>query len=605
MNKDLSYRLSSSFNTGVDGMVPARKQEFQQMESSEKQIAEIVRNMKEMGIDVPKEVTDALAAFDNPAYKVGIIGRFQVGKSHLVNEAFLNQSLLLKEGEGLCTTAVTTEIAFGTEPKLTVIYKDGVAPKVVLNPQAEDIRAATSAENPDERAQLVAKIESVRLEWPCEALRNFTVYDTAGIDDPDPELLRLTTYRTIPQMDAVVMVVGAKALSAGEINFLRKNVFTYGIGRIMVLVSYNPERDTLSESGRAALLDTIRGQLSEVGRENIPIKMVCYGGEDCEDIIHTAIAVRRAVREFAEGAAHANRLAKIKVLLRKILSDRMQDLDFRRLIAEKDAAQIAEIRKRYVDIASEMKVARDEMQDDFDATIHAIRQEQCIRFRSACMEVANRYMKGFEKCGDLGDAQEYLAKMQGLIVSEVEGLSVDRFEDIRNAISRKLEEYSSRIKSVCEKMRLPNGGFTPEIELDGGLYDKINSTVITVADYLVTMLLLPGGIFMSWCLRFLAGRIPVVRRITPSALVKDHYVGTVRASLEVELEKTVDMFRDNIDDALQALKVKIFKIVNADIDGLAQKSASIADVRSADAEAIDAQKIGKEIARCGELLSTV
>lgn len=575
------------------------------MNSNERQIAETVRNMKEMGLDVPAEMTSALAAFDNPVYKVGIVGRFQVGKSHLVNEAFLNQSLLLKEGVGLCTTAVTTEVAFGVEPKLTVTYKDGRAPKVILNPQAEDIRTATSSENLDARAKMVAEIESVRLEWPCEALKNFSLFDTAGIDDSDPDLLRLTTYRTIPQMDVAVMVVGAKALSSCEINFLRKNVFKYGIGRIMVLVSYNPEQDSLSEKGRAELLDVIRGQLAEIGRENIPVKMVCYGGEDCGDIIDTAAAVRRTVQEFAAEAARANRLAKIKVQLRKILSDKLKDLDFRRSLVDKDAAQVAEVRKRCADIASEMKNARDEMQDDFDGAIHSIKQEQSIRFRSACLEVERRYLKGFEECNDLGEAQKHFARMQELIVPEVESLAVDRFEDIRNSVTHKLEEYSSRIKSICEKKHLTNVGFTPEIELDGGLCDKVSSTAVTVADYLVAMLLLPGGIFMSWCLRFLAGRIPGVRRITPSVIVKDHYVDTVRTSLEAELEKAVDAFRDNIGEALQALKTEIFKTVNADIDELARKAASVADARPAGNERDDAEKIAKEIARCGELLATV
>ena len=575
------------------------------MENETRQIAETVRKMKDMGLAVPSEVTDALATFDNPVYKVGIVGRFQVGKSHLVNEVFLNQSLLLKEGEGLCTTAVTTELAFGTMPKLTVTYKDGRDPKVIQNPHAEDIRAATSSTDADARAKIVAETESVRLEWPCEALRNFTVFDTAGIDDPNPELLRLTTYRTIPQMDAAVMVVGAKALSTCEINFLRKNIFQYGIGRIMVLVSYNPERDTLSEKGRAELLDGIRGQLSEIGRDGIPVKMVCYGEADREDVINDAAAVRRAVQEFAEGAARANRLAKIKVQLRKILSDHLKDLDFRRSLADKDAAQIEEIRKRYIDIASEMKNARDEMQEDFDGTIHAIKQEQTIRFRAACLTAADGYMKGFEGCSDLGEAQECFARMQELIVPEVESLAVDRFEDIRSLVSRKLEEYSSRIQSVCEKTRLPNSAFTPDIELDGGFCDKINSAAVTVADYLVTMLLLPGGIFMSWCLRFLAGRIPGVRRITPSALVKDHFVETIRTSLGMELEKTVDTFRDNIGEALQTLKTEIFKAVNAEIDELAHKATSAADIRPDGREADDRQAITEEITRCGELLAAV
>ena len=195
--------------------------------------------------------------------------------------------------------------------------------------------------------------------------------------------------------------------------------------------------------------------------------------------------------------------------------------------------------------------------------------------------------------------------MQECIVPEVESLAVDRFEDIRTSVSRKLEEYSSRIQSVCEKTRLPNAGFTPDIELDGGLCDKINSAAVTVADYLVTMLLLPGGLFMSWCLRFLAGRIPGVRRITPSALVKDHFVEAIRTSLGTELEKTVDAFRDNIGDALQTLKTEIFKTVNAEIDELTHKAASAADIRPDVGEAGDRQAVTEEIARCGELLAAV
>ena len=110
---------------------------------------------------------------------------------------------------------------------------------------------------------------------------------------------------------------------------------------------------------------------------------------------------------------------------------------------------------------------------------------------------------------------------------------------------------------------------------------------------------------MSWCLRFLAGRIPGVRRITPSALVKDHFVEAIRTSLGTELEKTVDAFRDNIGDALQTLKTEIFKTVNAEIDELTHKAASAADIRPDVGEAGDRQAVTEEIARCGELLAAV
>ena len=73
----------------------------------------IASKMAELGIAVPETLADSLDGLDNPHCKIAIVGRFQTGKSHLINEAFLNQNLLLKEGVGLCTTAVTTEIVFG------------------------------------------------------------------------------------------------------------------------------------------------------------------------------------------------------------------------------------------------------------------------------------------------------------------------------------------------------------------------------------------------------------------------------------------------------------------------------------------------------------
>lgn len=574
------------------------------MNIEKEKIAEAVRKMDELGIAIPQSARGALAELDNPVYKIGVVGRFQVGKSHLVNEAFLNQSLLLKEGAGLCTTAVTTEIKFGTVPKLTVSYKDGRPAKVVQNPQAEDIRAATSSTDPEKRKQMVADIESVTLEWPCEALKDFVVYDTAGIDDPNPDLLRLTTYRTIPQMDAAVMVTGAKALSVSEINFLRKNIFKYGIGRIIVLVSYNPTHDSLSAKGREELLEAIRAQLAEIGHSDISVKMVSYDNET-EGVVNDPAAIRRIVQEFAEGAALVNRVSKVKMLLRKAISTHLQDLDFRRSLADKSESEIADIRKKYADIESEMKDARDEMLADFDGTIHAIKQEQSIRFRSQCKEVADRNMKGFEECDDLGEAQEYFRKVQARIVPEIESASVERFEAIRETVSSKLEEYSDRIQTICAKKRIQNTMFTPDIELTGGLCEKLNSSAVTIADYIVTILLLPGGLFMGWCLRFLAGQIPGVKNFTPAAIVKNHMVETVRLSLDAEIENTVESFKNNVGDALAALKTEIFRAVNEDIDNLANKAKRAAEAKTLNGEKVDVQKISNDIIRCGELLAMV
>ena len=57
-------------------------------------------------------------------------------------------------------------------------------------------------------------------------------------------------------------MVSARALSAVELNFLRQSVFSCGLGHVMVVVSYRPETDSLSEEGREKILESINGQLA-------------------------------------------------------------------------------------------------------------------------------------------------------------------------------------------------------------------------------------------------------------------------------------------------------------------------------------------------------
>lgn len=139
-------------------------------------LREIVAALRKAGIAVPESVDRSLEDLESPIYKIGVVGRFQTGKSRLVNEAFLGKELLLQEGRGLCTTAVTTEVCYGEIPQLLVNYKDERPTRVVQNPTAEDVREVTSAEDSQARLKLAAEIESVRLELPCDGLKRFSVF---------------------------------------------------------------------------------------------------------------------------------------------------------------------------------------------------------------------------------------------------------------------------------------------------------------------------------------------------------------------------------------------------------------------------------------------
>lgn len=170
-----------------------------------------------LGVVFPEALKGALREAADPHYKIGVMGRFQAGKTTLVNRVFLRQPLL-KEGEGLCTTAVCTEVTYGPEAKLTLV-KDGVT-QTFSPPTAEAIVAATTASTEEERLALAESITQLRIETPNENLRRYTILDTPGLDDPNRALLDVTTYRELPQCDLVLLVADARQLSQIDFDFL-------------------------------------------------------------------------------------------------------------------------------------------------------------------------------------------------------------------------------------------------------------------------------------------------------------------------------------------------------------------------------------------------
>ena len=108
-----------------------------------------IEKMRELGIEPDNSVMEALREIRTPHYKVAFIGKFQVGKSHIINKVFLNDESLLAEGVGLCKTAVTIEINHGDNTQFS--YCNGEQVEVVTNPAGEVIAKATAATDDNEK----------------------------------------------------------------------------------------------------------------------------------------------------------------------------------------------------------------------------------------------------------------------------------------------------------------------------------------------------------------------------------------------------------------------------------------------------------------------
>jgi len=576
------------------------------MNSNMAQLAETVHKMHAAGITIPDDVERSLEEFDNPVYKIGVVGRFQTGKSHLINEVFLNRSLLLEEGAGagICTTAITTEISYGEIPQLIVNYKNGEPTRIIQNPCADDVRVATSSTTPDVRRKIVAEVESVRIEWPCESLKKFSVYDTAGIDDPDPELLQMTTYKTIPEMDVAVMVVAARALSQCELNFLRQSVFKCGIGKILILVSYNPNVDLLSEVGRAELLESIRGQLSEIGRGDIAVRMVCYD-PGIADILNSPEAIYSEIAAFAEETAVSNRYTKLSMRLKKVLTDRIRDLKFRLGLIGKTENELLEMQHDLEQLEEELKTARGDMQEQFDGVLKAITQEEAMLFRGGCDKIVENYMTAFNATEGIGEAQEKLKNIGAELVPQIENAAVVGFNNISKRIVDELAKINGRLVSICAECEVPPILFSSNINVDGGICATLNSKAVTIADYIISMMILPGGLITAFALRFGLGLIPIVRNVMPLSLAKMYMSHKVGSSLADEIDRLEESFGESVSHALGTVRRDIFNAIFSEVDARISEAAKAAATRCGSGTFEDRDELVTEVERCEGMLATL
>ena len=71
------------------------------MEKFLEQVREI---SKKYGFALPEKLQQEIAELNNPQYRIAVVGKYQVGKSTLINRVFLRNNPILTEGNGLATT---------------------------------------------------------------------------------------------------------------------------------------------------------------------------------------------------------------------------------------------------------------------------------------------------------------------------------------------------------------------------------------------------------------------------------------------------------------------------------------------------------------------
>ncbi len=554
--------------------------------------------------DISDRLHRELDAMNADTYKITVVGEFKAGKSTLINQVFLKDNALFTDI--MEATAVPTEIHFGREKLLKVIpytittYKETNPfdekltavievsegegkPAEIINPSGEDIKKQTSADTPEKRAQLARKTARVQLYWPANNLTGLTVFDTPGINSIN-EAVIATTYRIIPETDLVLFITNAKQLSSIEMEFLSSRVFSEGIARAITVVTYNPKAGLLSGKQRKSLLNSIRSQLANIGRDNVPVEMVALrdhsentdasgisfknridagdsqarenaslvindvisnllgeqqspvpqspGKKTNDEDISVAALEEKLIQYIRDNVRpgrieKASHVLKIQVQLALVrcsaeLAVMNKTEDERRQMLEDIKTREAEMREKYKELSGEF---RDELR--------VIQTRFTVDVENGLDKIADSYIAGFSACNGLGELQNRLRNAEVILKRDMEEMFLGCSQQARAQIKTLIEKYG--VKS--QVLRNPwQAEISQELAIDGGILSRIPPFAVLAIDLLLFVQFGPFGPLADILIRLLANYIPYINKVMPVAIASHLLKNSVRNSLKKQFE---------------------------------------------------------------------
>lgn len=530
---------------------------------TQESIKQALTTVQSCGCTISEKITHEVEALDNPVFRVAVVGKFQVGKSTLINRLFLGgDSLLgLSEGNGFrCETSVVTDVAYGATPKLEVYNwsSDGGEELSVSkdNPTAEDIRAATVADSERKRTELAANVSRVKLVTPNESLKGYVLLDTPGLDDPNKSLLFNTTYRIVPSVDLALLVVEPKQIDEVVDDFLRKTLIEQGVKRLMVLVSYNPNEGELDGEQRRDVVEMIEAQLARLGRADVPVVMYCYD-PSVDDIISDVSELRLTIRQFLNENALPGRLERVAYVVRQYLEDIELEIAAKIRACGSSEAEKAELKAK---VDEQIAIFKEQCEKSFGILRQEFDDLECDVSRRVNRAVDSSffaYVQKLEVAPDLNDIRR-LCDAAGVneLRNDLEEsvIAVDR--KIRSDIEAIVTRYTQNLSDTFSAW---NRFLLEDFGIKRPLLAKIPTFAWFVVDVCIYNFFLPMGWMTALVGRLIGGKI----KISMSTLVKPLLLHQVKGELEKArgqvCEQVSEQMSAHVDGAFAQVKEEIEK----------------------------------------------
>ncbi|MGR3766003.1 dynamin family protein [Rossellomorea sp. NS-SX7] len=208
-------------------------------------VTELQDLLDEMKLDIEmrklKEIKNNLL---EERFQVVVVGEFSRGKSTFIN-ALLGKKILPSSAKP--TTTILNKIVYGTEPGITLHFRDAKRSKKIteelfakLVAPKEPIPGDVKTEKEYEKqVQFIQEIEYAEIAHPLSFSENgVEIIDTPGTNDLDPAREEITN-NIIPKSDAAILILSAlKILSESELSFLRDRLLASDIQKIFIIVNF-------------------------------------------------------------------------------------------------------------------------------------------------------------------------------------------------------------------------------------------------------------------------------------------------------------------------------------------------------------------------------
>lgn len=450
------------------------------------------------GYAVPENVKQAVVDLDNPHYRVAVVGKFQVGKSTLINKVFLGNRHLLAEGRGLCTTALSTDIEYGDKRTLEVYrWKDEtrteeVLEKSLVDPSPEDVNTATVSNSMTTRAELAKKVSRVKITEPNEALKGYTIIDTPGLDDPNAELLAHTTFRIIPKSDVALLVIECRAFDTLEKDLLRNSLIGQGLSHFMVLVSYKPNLD-MDKEQRDNIKKTIQAELASIDRNEIPVELYCYDSS-LDDILCDVSEIRLTIGSYLEQNALPGREERVAYIVRQMLHEQLLKIATEIKLADASKAKKDAFKAK---IDDEEKKFRRESEQIFSVISNHIKviEEDTTRIsRLKVDEVFSDFCDELENAENIPALQHRLKNANTTLRVKL----TEKMPEVGLKMREKMTDLLKQQEVDINKIFFSRELFVQdELGIQTPLAAKIPPIIYTIIDVGLFDVALPGGVIIA------------------------------------------------------------------------------------------------------------